>query len=295
MNGQRGRPPYERHCPFEPRHAVAASRREFGDEARLADPGRAGQDDDSSTAPREEIVDHGISSSAISLSRPMHGSVRRRGLSRRGRISRETRNGRIPALDGDSLERLETKRCVEPSGRGLSPTRIVPARPPLARALRRSSHHRAPLPEGRPRRTIPTAARPLLIPTRTLKPAIPTLLDVSRVLAHELEDAEAGERCPLRVVLVRDRHAEIRADAVALVRLHGPAVLLDGATHHRHALADERLGLLGRQALSERGRPTMSAKSWSPADLVCDPMWGRRGGRPAARRASFGRGPCKGA
>ena len=58
----------------------------------------------------------------------------------------------------------------------------------------------------------------------------------------------------LGIVLVRGRDAEVGADAVALVRLHHAAVLLDGAAHHRHALADEHLDLVRRESLAERRR-----------------------------------------
>ena len=80
----------------------------------------------------------------------------------------------------------------------------------------------------------------------------PGRLDVARVPLHDLEDPECGPRCALRVVLVRRRDAEVRADAVALVCLHHPAVLVDGSTHHRHALPDEHLDLVGLEPFSER-------------------------------------------
>jgi hypothetical protein len=83
----------------------------------------------------------------------------------------------------------------------------------------------------------------------------PCALDVGRVLLHEGEDAEAGEHGAFGVVLVGPRHAEVSADAVTLVRLHGPAVLLDGATHDRDALPDESLRLLGSESLAECSRP----------------------------------------
>ena len=81
----------------------------------------------------------------------------------------------------------------------------------------------------------------------------PCLLDVARVLVHQLQNPQGGECSTLRVVLVCSGHAEVGADAVSLIRLHRPAVLLDRVAHDGHALADERLGLLRRETLAERG------------------------------------------
>ena len=89
--------------------------------------------------------------------------------------------------------------------------------------------------------------------TRTAKPVVPhAVLDVARIVVDELEDSERRARGTLRVVLVRGRHAEVDADGVALVRLHGAAVLLGGEAHQRHAPADERQDLFGGEPLGER-------------------------------------------
>lgn len=83
----------------------------------------------------------------------------------------------------------------------------------------------------------------------------PRRADVLGVRADDLEDAQRRTRRPLRVVGVRRRDAEQRADAVALVRLDGSTELLDGAADAGHAFADERLHLFWQQTLAERGRP----------------------------------------
>ncbi len=82
----------------------------------------------------------------------------------------------------------------------------------------------------------------------------PRRFDLAAVGAHQLDDAQARPRRPLRVVLVGGRHAEVGTDPIALVGLHRAAVLLDGATHPRHALADEGLHLVRGQPLAQPGR-----------------------------------------
>jgi hypothetical protein len=79
--------------------------------------------------------------------------------------------------------------------------------------------------------------------------------DIARVLPDDVANAKGGARGSLRVVLVRSRNAEVGADPIAHVRLNAAAVLLDGSAHHRHAFPDERLYLVGGEALSERGGP----------------------------------------
>ncbi len=82
----------------------------------------------------------------------------------------------------------------------------------------------------------------------------PGRLDVPRVAPHDLENAQRRAGGALRVVLVGRGDAEVGADPVALERLHGASVLVDGAAHHRHALADEHLRLVRLEPLPERGR-----------------------------------------
>ena len=161
---------------------------------------------------------------------------------------------RLSALHGDSPS--ARARSAERAGARSRPDeRSSRARPQPPAARRRSSRRPARPSAGRRRRRAPTAAGPVLTPTLTAKPATPhARLDVLGVLADDLEDAQRRAGGPLVVVLVGSGNAEVRADAVALVGLHRSAVLLDGTAHHRHALADERLHLVGREPLAERAR-----------------------------------------
>ena len=68
---------------------------------------------------------------------------------------------------------------------------------------------------------------------------------------------------------MRGRDAEVGADPVAFVGLHHAVVLLDGAAHHRHALADERLHLVRRQPLAEpRRADDVGEQNGDRAELV---------------------------
>ena len=51
---------------------------------------------------------------------------------------------------------------------------------------------------------------------------------------------------------MRRRKAEERGDPVSHVRVDDAAVLLDDTAHPADAVSDQRLDLLGRQALSDR-------------------------------------------
>ena len=82
----------------------------------------------------------------------------------------------------------------------------------------------------------------------------PRALDVVRIAADDLVDSKRGAGGALGIVLVSGGDAEVGADAVPLVGLHRAAVLLDGPAHHRHALADEHLDLVGRESFAEHRR-----------------------------------------
>ena len=138
------------------------------------------------------------------------------------------------------------------------------------------------------------------MPILTANPEIPHAASTSLgVLADDLEDAERRAGGALGVVLVRGRDAEVGADAVALVGLHRAAVLLDRAAHHRHALADERLDLVGREPLAERRRADdVGEEDGDGATLVLHPSRSvaaarRRVPRSAGdgRRCEAARGP----
>ena len=126
----------------------------------------------------------------------------------------------------------------------------------------------------------------------------PRRLDVARVPADDLEDAQGRARRALGIVLVRGGHAEVGADPVALVRLHDAAVLVDRTAHHRHALADEHLGLVGLEPFAERRRADdVGEEHGDGATLVLDPTRSRRGGRRGSRyrvRPARHRGRCEG-
>ena len=125
----------------------------------------------------------------------------------------------------------------------------------------------------------------------------PRRLDVARVPADDLEDAQGRARSALGIVLVRGGHAEVGADPVALVRLHDAAVLVDRTAHHRHALADEHLRLVGLEPLAERRRADdVGEEHGDGATLVLHPTRSRRGGRRGSRyrvRPARHRGRCE--
>jgi hypothetical protein len=82
----------------------------------------------------------------------------------------------------------------------------------------------------------------------------PRSANVGCVHMDELEDPQRRARSALRIVRVRSGNAEVSADSVALVRLDRATELLHRAAHARHDLADERLDLVDRETLTERGR-----------------------------------------
>ena len=158
-------------------------------------------------------------------------------------------------MTGDLTERLELEAMCEAAGRLGAPTAIAPG---AAADWRRAATfvaspsatvcglRRADQADPRPARVDPDA-------DGEVRDA-PGLGDVARVLADHLLDAQSRARSALGVVLADVRDAEVRADAVAGVRLDGAAVLLHGLAHLRHALADERLHLIRREPLAERRR-----------------------------------------
>ncbi len=237
---------------LEPGDPVSAERRELRQESRLPDAGCAREEDDAPAA-RLEVAYDGLQ--RLDLAFPAHD----RGLGHAGlALLRANELGGphrlLSPFHGDLDGRTEVEAMHEPAARrlshenrprvrgGLQPggdIRRVAERDGLGiRATDEPHRGRSavdPDPHGEPRNA-------------------PRSLDVSRVALHDLEDAKPGAGGALGVVLVRCGHAEVRADAVALVRLHHPPVLVDGAAHHRDALAYEHLGLVGLQLLAERGR-----------------------------------------
>ena len=159
------------------------------------------------------------------------------------------------SLDGERTALLEHEPALEQSGgavadehgaglgRGLETGCDVGHVAQRDRLRRRHAHS-------------PDCRRPRVDPNAHVEAVDPPgRADVLGVRADDLEDAQRRARRPLRVVGVRRRDAEQRADAVALVRLDGSTELLDGPADAGHAFADERLHLLWQQALAERRRP----------------------------------------
>ncbi len=146
--------------------------------------------------------------------------------------------------------------------------------------------------------TSPTAAGPLLTPTLTAKPEIPHARSMSsRITADDLVDAERGPGGALGIVLMSGGDAEVGADAVPLVGLHRAAVLLDGPAHHRHALADEHLDLVGRESLAEHRRADDVGEEDGHRSSLVLPRLGAQPGRspPAAPASRDDRGTRPGA
>ena len=253
MNGQEGRPAVREAMALEPGHLLAEQRSELGQQPGLADPGLA--DEQERLAPsRLELRRRSRTNSPTSRSRPTSGRIEGAREGARGPVSREARTGSARPLTGVLAERLEREAVREPP-RGLvadrdrarSRSRLDPGgnvrRVAERDRLRAARAHRA---DARPTGVDADADGEV--------GNAPGLGDVARVVADHLQDAQGRTRRALRVVLVRVRDAEVRADAVSLVRLDRAAVLLDRLAHLRHALADERLHLVRREPLAERGR-----------------------------------------
>ena len=95
---------------------------------------------------------------------------------------------------------------------------------------------------------------PVSIPTRTPKSSTPAArATVVGVLLDDPLDLQAREHRTLRVVLVRDRRAEQREDAVAGEVLHHPAEALDDLTELPDGAADHLEDVLGIEARRQLG------------------------------------------
>ena len=245
-------------------------------------PGRAGEQDDAAATGGE--IAETPRSSPSSRSRPTTGVVVARGSRSFARRRCDCADGLLSALDGDLDRPAEVEAVLEPARGDLADE----DRPGLGRGLEaRRDVRRVAERDGlrigaadEPDRCGPAVhADPHGEPRDS-----PGRLDVSRVAADDLEDAKRRAGGALGVVLVRGRNAEVRADPVALVRLHRAAVLVDGAAHHRHALADEHLRLVGLEPLAERRRADdVGEEHGDRAPLVLDLPRSRRRGRRGRR------------
>ncbi len=91
----------------------------------------------------------------------------------------------------------------------------------------------------------------------------PRRLDLARVAGRDADDPQRRPCRAFGVVLVGGGNAEVRADPVAHERLDHAAEVLDGATHPRDALADERLDLVGPEPFA-RARSTRRCRRTGP-------------------------------
>ena len=206
---------------------------------------------------------------AISSSRPDDGRRSRDGLSGFRADEREHRYRRLATFHLEVAQRLEDEAVLETPGGRLSDddrARLGEGLDSRRDVGRISEGHGSRL-----RRTDEPHGRLAAVdpdPDGEVCEA-PCRLDVARVFGDDLEDAEGGAGGALGIVVVRGRHAEVRADPVALVGLHHAAVLLYCAAHHRHALADERLHLVRGEPLAEGGRADdVREEDGDGADLV---------------------------
>ena len=216
-------------------------------------PGASGEQDDAARVPRE-VAEHALQQTRARARARRRGVVAARGSRSLARRSREARTGSSLPFTATSIGSPRSKRCS--SRRAVTcPTRIVPGlggRLQSGGDVRRVAE-RDGLRVGASHE--PDRCRAAVHSHSNGEAGDPPGgLDVARVSAHDLEDAKRRAGRALGVVLVRGRDAEVRADPVSLVGLHGAAVLVDRAAHHRHALADEHLRLVGLEPFAERGR-----------------------------------------
>ena len=223
--------------------------------------------------------------------RPCAGA-RPRSRGRRGRADVERGSGARPdeprratgsarpltssSPSGSNVNRCARRRAVS------SPTAIVPgAAADWRRAATLTASPSATV-CGLSAPTGPTPARPVLIPTRTAKSGI------AHASAMSCAYSPTTSRIRSAVRAARSGSSSCAcgtpkygADPVALVGLDRAAVLLDRLAHLRHALAHERLHVLGREPLAERGRADdVGEQGGDGAQLVP----GRRGARRRRRR-----------
>ena len=100
----------------------------------------------------------------------------------------------------------------------------------------------------------PSRTPPEWMPTRTSKPAWPCRRSTSALRAGLLEQGEAGEHGPFRVVLLGRVGAEHRQQAVAGVLEDLAAVGTDDRGAAGEQAVDHRLQVLGIELAGERGR-----------------------------------------
>ena len=176
-------------------------------------------------------------------------------------IRRETSAGASQPLtaiapSGSRANRWASRRAV------VSPTRIVPG---SAALCSRDGDDTSPSPKamacGLAPPTMPTAARPLLMPTRTAKPEIPQAVSTSRAYRSTSSRMRRAARAARSgSSLCADGTPKYDTDAVALVRLHGAPVLLGARLMSVTQPPMSTEDLVGGEPLGQRCR----------ADDVCE-------------------------
>ena len=234
---------------LEPGDVLPGERDELGEHPRLAQPG-VPHDEHHLPAAGAKIRDR-RSKRASSRSRPTRGvrdggSETGRGPTRRDADTGSDRLHRT-SPSGSSTNRSSRRDAVP------GPTAIEPAGGALAllprswcRPARRSGSPRPDEPHRR-RSAVDAHAN-----VEALDP--PRRLDLARVAGRDADDPCRPCRA-FGIVLVGRGNAEVRADPVAHERLDHAAEVLDGATHPRDALPDERLDLVGPKPFAQAGRP----------------------------------------
>ncbi len=238
---------------LEPRGALPDGRPKLLEQARLTDARLADEEHDLAL-PGREVIGGAAQAVQLAVASDERRRLRRALVGEQGARELARGDASLTAAYGELAERLEAEAMRE------APGRFLADRDRAGRGNRlqaRGNVGRVPEGDGlvihrtddshRGRAGVDADAD-----VEALDP--PGLLDVARVLPYDLHDPQRRAGGSLGVVFVGRRHAEVRADAVAHVRLNRPSVLVDRATHLIHALADQRLRLLRRQLLGQRRR-----------------------------------------
>ena len=236
---------------LQPRHVGAQVLAQLAEEARLAEAGVADEQERLSAA-GEQVVR--CSAQARGLGLP--ADERRLRVVAAGRLAAQDaprRHRCRPPLERELAHRLEHEPRHQPLGRLLAGH----DRPRSGRRLEAGRDVRhvaerhglrlagADHADGREPAVDPDADVELL--------DVPCLADVAAVRPDHRQHREPRLGGAVGVVLVGGRDAEVGAHPVAHVGLHRSAELLDDAAHARHALADQRLHLVGAHALAQAG------------------------------------------
>ncbi len=252
-NGPNGdRAPYDRLWPSSHVTRPSGPPADLRQQPRLADPRLPDHQDDLPLA-AHQAVEHRVQAAHLGLA-PDQRAADGHLADRLGTDEAPGAHRLCPTLDRDLTQWLGDEASGQASG-GLLPHDDRAWRSPRleaggdVRRIAKGHHLRVLGPDQADARAAAVHAHP----DAELRDS-PGSLRLSGIGRHELHDAERGPRRPFGVVFVSHGHAEVGADAVPLVRLHRPAVLLDRLAHPGHALPDEGLDLVGGEAFAEPGR-----------------------------------------